>query len=362
MKKSEKEMPQVTKDTVTAENAIATADLEKELEEIHDLIDDKKFEIHSFSQQITEYSQSLSEAEDRLLENLLEMHELKHKKVKIETLIAKLTDKLEAINAFIGQIDSDLYYDKSDVKYAQSGIAFLENLIADRGVEIYELSEKAEAIEAEILNRKMIEAMTESLMTAEAFNASIQAEETAAIMALEVKISTFEIERFSEDDAWIPEEVTAAEDPAEKEVPVVDEETKLRGEYAELSSEIDTLEDKLIELKGRRFEVGTKLSDVVRSKIEETFQKAKEAIKKAAKVGASIELRVANREGYYWIEGGEEWEMLYCSVGYDGDVIVEIGDKEVVRYKDKWEGTAAIEGLIAAIERGDEIYTFPADK
>ena len=166
---------------------------------------------------------------------------------------------------------------------------------------------------------------------------------------------------YFEDDAWIPEEVTAAEDTAEKEIPVVDEETKLRGEYAELSSEIDTLEKKLQELQGRRLDVGTKLSDVVRSKIEETFQKAKEAIKKAAKVGASIELRVANREGYYWIEGGEEWEDLLCSVSYNGDVMVEIGDKEVVRYKDKWEGTAAIEGLIAAIERGDEIYTFPVD-
>ena len=301
-------------------------------------------------------------------EKELEEYQKQLKKERAREYCAECEKALREIDAKIAELQNN---DDEEAKKE------LDKLIVKRG----KIATNCENEKAELASLEGDVDVTEYAVSPDAQEVAIQAE------------VPFEIGRFGEDeltqkfvsavDALIEEfaaqvkgiiaaikgeeikfdvQLFNGENTAVEEVPVVDEETKLRGEYAELDSEIDTLEDKLIELKGRRFEVGTKLSNVVRGKIEKTLQKAKEAIKKAAKVGASIELRVAKREGYYWIEGSEEWEMLYCSVGYDGDITIEIDCDEIVSYADKWKGAAAIEGFVAAIERGDETFTFPADK
>ena len=164
------------------EKVIATADLNAELEEVHDLIDKKETEIYSFSQEISEYFSELSEAENRLLENRFDQHELKRKKAKIETLIAKLMGKLESVNDFINMVERHIVADETDIKKIKSGIANMENCITDRGVEIYELSEKALKLEAEILNRKIAESYADSIVTTAAFDTSVEGEIARSIL------------------------------------------------------------------------------------------------------------------------------------------------------------------------------------
>lgn len=159
--------------------------------------------------------------------------------------------------------------------------------------------------------------------------------------ALELVPVTFALERFGEDSA--------------------NEETKLREEYAAIEKEIAALNEKLAKMHGRRYEVGMKINAIVEPNLNGILQKAKEAFKAAKAQGKSMEIVTPDGNDYYWIECGFGWELVNCYVDLAGEVVIDIDEQEMARYVNWKAGTAAIEGLVAAIERGDEVYTFPTN-
>lgn len=322
------------------EKVITTAELENELEEVHDLIDGNEMDICRFSQEIRESFSEIRDAENRLLENLFDQYELKRKKIKIEALIEKLTTKLEVVNVFLDHLEWCIVSDKADIKSAKSGIANMEDSILYRGVEIYELGKKAAALDVEIFNRKIAESCLDSIV------------ETV------VEPVTFEIERFN--DGVIADDVATIDTAVSAtEIPIIDEDSEndsSSGKYAELEDELNAklaaikkLQDEVKELRGKLKDIDSdcdvamgwadeKLRKLGSKKIELTDQDGKKTYN-----WQKPSICIFNQSGKFSLSlawGTETWLAFYSSIK---------------TFK------AAICELAAAVERGDTEFTFPAD-
>ena len=163
---------------------------------------------------------------------------------------------------------------------------------------------------------------------------------------------------YFEDDACIPEEVTAT--LAVEEVPVVDEEKALIEECGALEKKIEEMKEKLSTLEKARFNVVGKLRAIYNKRYESARKDVQEIVRKAGAKGAMIEIHAQDNE-YYWFADSRYWNAIYCSIDHRGRLGINFEDREIASYSDIGTFKAAVREFAAAIERGDEVYTFPAD-
>ena len=277
---------------------------------------------------------------------------------EIKTYKATLTESetdLDTQQKAIMEYASKIYLAKHNAEKLRLAIMMQESMIE-------ESEEEAAALEAEILNRKITESYVDSIVTAAAFNASIQAEEMAA--ANNAEPVTFELERFNDGETVIEETAEIDTSISVAEVPIVDDtEKNLLDEYNALEKEIEELNEYIEQLQVRRFQVGVKLKAAREKKFEFAITAAKSAIAKANEHYAKMDLyggAITGQDGrVYWIEG--DWDLIDCYVNYDGALEIEFNSDLVASYKDVATGNKALRDFTAAIKRGDTEFTFPAD-
>lgn len=244
-----------------------------------------------------------------------------------------------------------------------------ENAITAYGVEnislgnkIDELEEEAAALEAEILNRKITESYIDSIVTAAAFNASIQAEEMAA--ANNAEPVTFELERFN--DGEIVSGVAEIE-TAVSEVPIVDEGAedeynstlkKFNDEIANIETQIKKLQEEIIIPLQKKLEESVKQRNLHIRAMEKWVQK------KIPEVTLTEYIKLTSQHGTTTATLRKEDDgtnRLFVDGDSNGGFKISGYKKTLASYSTLKAFKAAVNGLAAAIERGDKKFTFPAD-
>lgn len=141
------------------------------------------------------------------------------------------------------------------------------------------------------------------------------------------------------------------------------EEQNSQSEYNALENEIAEVEKHLAELKAKRAHLSAKLVKIHEKKFEGTLAAANNAIQNALTHYIAMDvdgMDITAQDGEtYWLEG--DWYLLDCYVSCEGTLEVEFNGDSVASYKDVATGNKALRDFTAAIERGDDNFTFPAD-
>jgi len=330
--------------------------------------------------------------EDELIDPPIETVETENGANEEDSATVKTAkEELIYVNNQIKGVQRNIAYYVEQIKEYLGCIAKCENFISNYGVDFYELQNKAAALENEIANRKLIDAIDYIGGGADAVDASVAAMEelnsanftaanlldavNAADKAVEVIPVTFELQNFATADVGIVESYATIDTSISGTViPVIDETAaidskvnRLRQEYAALEKQIHELEEKKLALECEFAELGG-IDKLACRRILRDAELGEKIMQ-----NGGIELHPQKgewRSEYLWIENAACWEEMKLDVqssvdgGYrfvTNDAADEYVKEEIAAYSTVKQFNAAIRGLVAAIERGDTKFTFPAD-
>ena len=321
-----------------------------ELEEVNAAIDNAKDSLKHYAGSVRMcYISYIAECENIIYQNGVELDYYLQKK-------AKALESHQLI-----KIDYNINVTKKSIKYYSTQIiaysiflAELEDYVYYYGIRIHELEEKASALENEMANRRLIEAIN-YVATADAVEASAEAME---------KLNAV-------NDTAVSDTVIKPDDDAEVNTLIkesVEEYARLSAAEIELEKQIEEIERQLEDLKYQRRAVY-----VDKCKAEGFCHKATWQLDNW--VFDNVQLNrmddneytvIRGNNGDVYITDNSEFSNSgYLSIDLETGKIqlrnwrkkIDIAEFDTVK-----EFKAAMRGLVAAMKRGDEKYTFPTDK
>ena len=279
---------------------------------------------------------------------------------------ADLEEELAEVNNKISERDEDIVrYEHliSDYKYE---ICQCEKALESVNEERDELAKKAAAIENEIANRKLIDAIDDIGGSADAVDASATAMEelnsannfttnlldavNSAGKAVENAV-TFELQKFAE-DADIAECVATIDTSISSTViaPADEDDVKTQAYLAEIAD----IDAQIAALQAKRTEKETELLKLLEGVTAWAYDKIKAVTSLDSRC---LEIIAPARSTIF----RDDFNELYFDCFKDGGFQISQYLHRLVTYSTAKQFKTAIRGLVAAIERGDEKFTFPAD-
>ena len=289
-------------------------------------------------------------------------------------------EELIYVNNQIKGVQRDIEYYVEQIKEYIGCIAKCENFISNYGIALYDLQNKAAALENEVANRKIVDAIDDIGGSADALDASVAA--MIELNAVNAQVDTavenvvkFEIQNFAADVNIADSYATIDTAVSGTVIPVIDEDAEIKNQLAEiadlanrekeLEQQIAALQEELNAVHREYVKKDWNLTKYAKDLMDAVYQTVKTAFEKRTEWGC-IEINGVMMQSWHWDEYNAVRTKFddsgFALWFYDDTVPREYQYTEFVKYSTIEQFKAAISDLVSAIERGDETFTFPADE
>jgi len=277
-------------------------------------------------------------------------------------------EELIYVNNQIKGVQRDIEYYVEQIKEYIGCIAKCENFISNYGVNLYDLQNKAAALENEIANRKIVDAIDDIGGSADAVDASVAAmiELNAAnfttanlLDAVNAQVGTavenipvkFEIQNFAA-DAVTANDVATIDTAVSGTViePADEDDVKTQAYLAEIAD----IDAQIAALQAKRAEKETELLNLLEGVTAWAYDKIKAVTSLDSRY---LEIIAPARSTIF----RNDFDELYFDCFKDGGFQISKYLHRLVTYSTAKQFKAVIRDLVAAIERGDKTFAFPAD-